>query len=160
MDFFTIGVFNTIEQVFFNKLIDNNIDTFCDIRQRRAVRGAKYAFVNSTRLQDKLRTLGIKYVYVKELAPTAEIRSIQKAIDQKKNELKTQRQELGEAFASSYNGLILDKFDFQQLFAHFQALGSQRVVLFCVEEKAKACHRSLVASKLLQLYNQDAIKDL
>jgi hypothetical protein len=27
---------------------------FCDIRQRRGVRGAKYSFVNSNRLQQKL----------------------------------------------------------------------------------------------------------
>ena len=61
MEFFTIGVYNSTEDLFFNKLIDNNIDTFCDIRLRRGVRGAKYSFVNSTKLQEKLFRLGLKY---------------------------------------------------------------------------------------------------
>ncbi len=53
MEFFTIGVYNSSEKEFFDKLLENNIDTFCDIRQRRGVRGAKYSFVNSNRLQQK-----------------------------------------------------------------------------------------------------------
>lgn len=57
MEFFTIGVYNSTENEFFNKLTQNNIDTFCDIRQRRGVRGAKYSFVNSNRLQEKLNDL-------------------------------------------------------------------------------------------------------
>ena len=59
MEFFTIGVYNSTETEYFNKLIENNIDTFCDIRQRRGVRGAKYSFVNSNRLQEKLNELDI-----------------------------------------------------------------------------------------------------
>jgi len=46
MEFYTIGVYNSTEKEFFDKLTKNNIDTFCDIRQRRGVRGSKYAFVN------------------------------------------------------------------------------------------------------------------
>ena len=61
LEFFTIGVYNSTEQEFFNKLTSNEIDTFCDIRQRRGVRGAKYAFVNSNRLQNKLKELNIRY---------------------------------------------------------------------------------------------------
>ncbi|MBK6496895.1 MAG: hypothetical protein IPG00_01480 [Saprospiraceae bacterium] len=53
MEFFTIGVYNSTEQVYFDKLTENRIDTFCDIRQRRGVRGANYAFVNRNRLQEK-----------------------------------------------------------------------------------------------------------
>ena len=37
MKFYTIGVYNSTEQEFFNKLIKNNIDAFYDIRQRRGV---------------------------------------------------------------------------------------------------------------------------
>ena len=54
MEFFTIGVYNSTEKEFFEKLTQNNIDTFCDIRQRRGVRGSKYSFVNSNRLQQRL----------------------------------------------------------------------------------------------------------
>jgi hypothetical protein len=72
MTFYTIGVYNKSEQEFFNSLIGNNIDTFCDIRQRRGVRGSKYSFVNSTRLQEKLSNLDIKYGHIIDLAPTQE----------------------------------------------------------------------------------------
>ena len=78
MIFYTIGVYNLTEELFFEKLTSNNIDIFCDIRQRRGVRGAKYKFVNSIWLQKKLNNLNIKYLYIKELAPTVDIRNIQK----------------------------------------------------------------------------------
>ena len=64
---FTIGVYGSVEESFFNTLIDNKIDTFCDIRQRRGVRGSQYSYVNSNYLQTKLNELGIRYHYVKEL---------------------------------------------------------------------------------------------
>ena len=61
--------------------INHYSDLFVDVRQRRGVRGSKYAFLNSTRLQERLGALGIRYLHLKELAPTAEIRAIQKAKD-------------------------------------------------------------------------------
>ena len=82
MEFFTIGVYNSTEKEFFEKLTQNNIDTFCDIRQRRGVRGSKYSFVNSNRLQQRLNDFEIKYGYVPDLAPTTEIRELQKEIDE------------------------------------------------------------------------------
>ena len=74
INFFTIGVYNSTENSFFEKLTKNHIDMFCDIRQRRGVRGSQYRYVNSNYLQAKLRELGINYMYIKELAPTSEIR--------------------------------------------------------------------------------------
>ena len=62
-EIYTIGVYGSSEKEFFQKLIDNNIDTFCDIRLRRAVRGAQYAFANSQRLQNKLSDLSITYLH-------------------------------------------------------------------------------------------------
>jgi len=41
MEVYTIGVYNSTEDLFFKKLIDNKIDTFIDVRQRRGVRGSK-----------------------------------------------------------------------------------------------------------------------
>ena len=113
MEFFTIGVYNSTEQEFFNKLKENNIDTFCDIRQRRGVRGAKYSFVNSNSLQEKLADLEIKYGYIPDLAPTTEIRELQKEIDLEKGELKSERQELGKVFVIEYKNKILQNFDFE-----------------------------------------------
>jgi len=55
-DFFTIGVYRATEETFFKKLVENNIDTFLDIRRRRGVRGSKYSYVNSNKLQEKRAT--------------------------------------------------------------------------------------------------------
>ena len=40
----TIGVYGFDETGFFRALQDAEVDTFCDIRDRRGVRGATYAF--------------------------------------------------------------------------------------------------------------------
>ena len=119
MEFFTIGVYNSSEKEFFDNLLENNIDTFCDIRQRRGVRGAKYSFVNSNRLQQKLNDLEIKYGYIPDLAPTSEIRELQKEIDLEKGELKSERQELGKVFVIEYKNRILKNFDFPPLNVSF-----------------------------------------
>jgi uncharacterized protein (DUF488 family) len=148
MHFFTIGVFNSTEEEFFRKLIKNKIDLFCDIRQRRGVRGSKYSFVNSNKLQGKLAQLGIHYEYISGLTPTQKIRDIQIKIDLDKHELKTERKVLGKSFSTEYKKSILDHFDFNSLLKNFEQLGSKRIVFFCVEELASACHRSLIAEKL------------
>ena len=54
MKFVTIGVYGSDEATFFEALQRAGVDTFCDIRWRRGVRGAKYAFANSARLQKRL----------------------------------------------------------------------------------------------------------
>jgi uncharacterized protein (DUF488 family) len=78
----TIGVYGSTEQDFFQALVDAGVDTFWDIRQRRGMRGSKYAFVNSSRLQAKLRELGIRYLHVKELAPSKQNREVQRVADE------------------------------------------------------------------------------
>lgn len=153
MDFFTIGVYNSTEKDFFEKLTKNHIDTFCDIRQRRGVRGAKYSFVNSNRLQQKLNDLEIKYGYIPELAPTTEIRELQKEIDLEKGELKRERHELGKVFIIEYKNKVLKNFDFETFLERLDQVGTNRVALFCVEEFPEACHRSIVTDKLKEKYN-------
>ncbi|TAL61516.1 MAG: DUF488 domain-containing protein [Bacteroidetes bacterium] len=153
MEFFTIGVYNSTEEDFFKKLTDNRIDTFCDIRQRRAVRGSKYAFVNSNRLQARLAELDIKYGHVLKLAPPVEIRELQKQADLDKGELKRDRQFLGQVFTSEYKNRILDNFDFDNLIETLENNGASRCVLFCVEERPEACHRSLVSQVLQDKYH-------
>lgn len=155
MEFFTIGVYNSTEKSFFDKLTKNGIDTFCDIRQRRGVRGAKYSFVNSNRLQLKLKDLNIKYSYIPDLAPTTEIRELQKEIDLQKGELKRERQELGKVFVIEYKNRVLKTFDYERFFQELAQMGSNRIALFCVEEHPEACHRSIVAEKLLTAYNHN-----
>lgn len=151
MEFFTIGVYNSTEHDYFKKLTNNNIDTFCDIRQRRGVRGSQYAFVNSNRLQQKLNDLDIKYGHVIDLAPPSEIRDIQKESDRQKGELKRDRNKLGLVFKIAYKDKVLSKFDFDSFIDKLDEAGANRVVLFCVEENPEACHRSIVTDKLQNL---------
>ena len=159
MNFYSLGVYGTNEEVYFSKLSDAKIDLFCDIRQRRGVRGKEYSFVNSKKLQNKLSELNIQYIHIKELAPTKEIRNKQKQDDIDLNILKRDRNTLGNKFILEYNQNIINKFDFNDLIKYFKENNFSNIVFFCVEEKAKACHRSLVASQLEILY-KTTIKDL
>lgn len=155
MKLFTIGVYGSTEESFFQSLVDNKIDTFCDIRQRRGVRGSQYAYVNSNYLQARLEELGIKYVYEKALAPTNEIRQKQKDDDKRTGMDKKHRTELGLIFKSEYTKNILDVFDIDELNDRLQSLGANNVVFFCVEQLPKACHRSLVTASMARLYNYE-----
>ena len=152
MNFFTIGVYNSTEKEFFYKLINNNIDTFCDIRQRRGVRGSKYAFVNSKRLQSKLKILGINYFHYLDLAPTKLIRDLQKIADLNNNELKKDRKTLGKVFIDEYKNKVINHFDFEEFIKELKKSNANNIVLFCVEESYKACHRSLVSQMLSDEY--------
>ncbi|UTD15405.1 DUF488 domain-containing protein [Tenacibaculum mesophilum] len=148
MIFFDLGVYNSTEEFFFDKLIKNKIDVFCDIRQRRGVRGAKYSFVNKKRLESKLEEYGIIYKHNINLAPTKEIRELQKRDDLIKNNMKKERKRLGEIFVNKFQDDIINDFDFQGFISDMEKLKAQRVALFCVEEFSEACHRSLVSKEL------------
>jgi hypothetical protein len=65
----TIGVYGFDKNSFFQALLDAKIDTFCDIRLRRGMRGSTYAFVNSASPQRRLSELGLRYLHIKDLAP-------------------------------------------------------------------------------------------
>lgn len=151
IEFYTIGVYGSTEESFFGKLQEHQIDTFCDIRQRRGVRGAKYAYVNSNRLQARLAELNIQYGYVQALAPTKEIRELQKKADAKEGVLKRERTQLGEVFKAEYERQILSQFDFDHFFDQLEEAGARKVILFCVEEQPAACHRSIVGEKLEEI---------
>ena len=151
MQFFTIGVYDSTEQEFFQKLIAHHIDTFCDIRRRRGVRGSLYAFVNSSALQIKLKKLGIRYIHVLELAPTNEIRELQKDADDQKGERQRARTTISKAFASAYKEEVLTQFDLEGFIQDLTDIHAERVVFFCVEANAEACHRGIVAEKLRRM---------
>lgn len=156
MKIYTIGVYNSTEQQFFTKLIDNNIDTFCDIRQRRGVRGSEYAFVNSNYLQTKLNELDIKYAHILDLAPTSEIREKQKIEDARLGVQKKSRDVLGSVFTREYKNKI-SSFDFDEFYDQLDRIGASRVVFFCVEEKFTACHRSIVAQEMKERFKLEVI---
>lgn len=143
----TIGVYGWGEEAFFAALTAARVDVFCDVRARRGLRGAHYAFANSERLQARLADLGIRYVHCKELAPAAEIRSLQSAADRSGHTRKRDRRALSPAFTDAYRRGPLAAFDSA---AFLSGLGTNvtRVVLFCVEGQPEACHRALLADRL------------
>lgn len=143
----TVGAFGHEEESFFRTLVQADVDTFCDIRQRRGVRGPRYAFVNSKRLQHRLAELDIRYVYIKSLAPTQEVRRAQKEADKAAGVRKRQRETLHPAFVAAYQSECLESTTRADILASLPA-DAKRVALFCVEKFPSACHRSLVADWL------------
>lgn len=143
----TIGGYGFTEASFLSALKAAHVDAFVDIRQRRGMRGSKYAFLNSGRLQTTMREAGIRYIHCKELAPTSAVRGVQKDADREAKTIKAARTKLSDDFVRAYQHDILATFDS----AAFDALvGSETevVALFCVEGRPEACHRSLAAQKL------------
>jgi uncharacterized protein (DUF488 family) len=146
MKIVTIGVYGSTEAQFFEKLAAARVELFIDIRQRRGVRGSQYAFVNSERLQNRVKEMGIRYLHVRSLAPTSEIRALQKQADSDSDVGKRDRSALSPKFSSAYGTEIMDKFDLDD----FQKLlnGCGVVALFCVEQTPQACHRSIAGTRL------------
>jgi uncharacterized protein (DUF488 family) len=147
MKIVTIGVYGSSEAAFFKALQEAGVDTFCDIRWRRGVRGAQYAFVNSARLQKRLAELGIRYLHLREVAPTPALRQRQTEADQTAGTAKRKRVALGEAFIAAYRAERLSVFDSRKF---IESLGAEArtVALFCVEREPAACHRSLLVERL------------
>jgi uncharacterized protein (DUF488 family) len=149
MKFVTIGAYGFTAATFLRALRKAGVDTFCDIRWRRGVRGAEYAFANRQRLESSLKEVGIRYRHFRELAPPPALRERQTAADKASGIAKRQRTALGECFKTAYCEEVLAHFDAHQF---VQDLGkeAQVVALFCVEREPAACHRSLLADRLRQ----------
>jgi uncharacterized protein (DUF488 family) len=147
--FVTIGVYGFSEETFFQALQTAGVDTFCDIRQRRGVRGSAYAFANSQRLQARLAESGIRYLHHIQVAPTTAVRQRQHQVDKVEKTAKRQRSGLSPTFIEAYQQEILNNWSAQTLLDALPA-DAQVVALFCVEREPEACHRSLVATRLQQ----------
>ena len=143
----TIGVYGFDEETFFGALQAARVDVFCDIRQRRGVRGSRYAFVNKVRLKDRLKELDINYVHCHNLAPTPEIRQLQSLADKELRTTKRGRPRLAPPFIDAFEREVLEKFDSKGLLRRLPET-ARVIALHCVEEHAAACHRSLVADRL------------
>jgi uncharacterized protein (DUF488 family) len=146
----TIGVYGFTEEAFFEALQTAGVQVFCDIRWRRGVRGADYAFVNHKRLQTRLELMGLTYLHRRDLAPTPEIRQRQSRADKTNKVAKRKRDHLGPDFTAAYEAEVLAGFD-PQAFLDELPQGTNVVALFCVERQPAACHRSLVAERLRQV---------
>ena len=145
--FVTIGVYGANEAAFFGALQQAGVDTFCDIRWRRGMRGREYAFANSARLQKRLAELGIRYLHFRDVAPSPKLREAQAVADKAKGTAKRKRTSLGEVFTAGYKHECLEKFNST---AFVEGLGHEAkvIALFCVEREPAACHRSLLADRL------------
>lgn len=152
VEFVTIGVHGWDAKAFFHALQDAGVDTLCDIRRRRGVRGAEYAFANSQRLQKRLAELGIAYIHRLDLAPSNAARAAQHAVDDGEKIARRQRTALSPAFADAYRLECLAGFDSRQFVASLDE-AARVVALLCVEREPAACHRSLLADQLARDLN-------
>ena len=143
----TIGVYGFDADSFFQALQTAGVDVFCDIRARRGVRGADYAFANSQRLQARLADMGIRYFHFPQLAPSKAIRQQQYNVDKVEKTAKRQRTILAPAFVAAYRRDHLADFDSAAFVAELGPT-TRKAVLFCVEREPAACHRSLLAARL------------
>jgi uncharacterized protein (DUF488 family) len=142
----TIGVYDWTLQAFLAALRAADVRLVLDVRQRRGVRGAEYAWANAQRLQAALGEAGIAYAHHKELAPTTELRQLQYREDDRVGVGKRSRSELAAAYRHRYTNEILDEADLAPLVAGLP--GDGFAALLCVERDPEACHRSLIAERL------------
>jgi uncharacterized protein (DUF488 family) len=146
----TIGVYGFDVSSFLAALRSADVALLLDVRQRRGVRGAEYAWANAKRIEAEVRGAGIVYEHVPELAPTTSMREAQYEADAAKDEGKRSRVVLSEAYVERYTEEILDRADLDKL---VRFIGRSTPALFCVEREAAACHRSLVAARLARDYD-------
>jgi uncharacterized protein (DUF488 family) len=144
----TIGVYRFSGESFIETLDEAGVTVLVDVRQRRGVRGAEYAWANAQRLQRRLRDAGIRYVHHPELAPTTELRELQYEQDARERVGKRDRERLSDAYAERYVAEILDPTPLQPLLDDLPVHG--RGALMCVEADPAACHRSLIAQRLAE----------
>lgn len=142
----TIGVYDWTLDAFLAALAEADVRKVLDVRQRRGVRGAQYAWANAKRLEAALGEAGVRYRHLPELAPTTEMRQLQYAEDERAGEGKRSRTQLADAYIERYTREVLDRADLDSVLAALPAEGA--AALLCVERDAEACHRSLVAERL------------
>ena len=126
----------------------HDVGLLVDVRQRRGVRGARYAWANARRLQEALREAHIDYRHHRELAPTTELRHLQYAADERNRVGKRSRAVLDPKYVARYVREILDDADLDALVAVLPA--DRTTALLCVEADPEACHRSLIAERLAE----------
>lgn len=153
MRVFTIGGYGFDESSFLAALEAADVDLFLDIRQRAGMRGSQYAFLNKSRLQESLSRMGKEYRHLSKLAPTADIRALQKEEDRAEGVLKRERLELSPSFIAAYQDEVLSAFDAEIDEFADSLQDVESIALFCVEESPQACHRSIVAARIAEYFS-------
>jgi uncharacterized protein (DUF488 family) len=149
-DVVTIGVYEFDLPAFLAALEAAGVVVLIDVRQRRGVRGSRYAWANSLRLREALAGAEIAYSHHLELAPTTELRRLQYAADDRLGVGKRSREVLDPEYRERYVREVLDRADLDALVAELPAHGA--AALLCVEADPEACHRSLIAERLAERY--------
>ena len=145
----TIGVYGFDGPGFVAALDAAGVTRVIDVRQRRGVRGAQYAWANARRLEQRLAGERIGYVHHPELAPSTELRELQYRADDAAGAGKRTRETLAPEYVARYTAEILDPAgDLRPLLEDLPVHG--RAALLCVEAAAAACHRSLIAQRLAE----------
>jgi uncharacterized protein (DUF488 family) len=147
----TIGVYEFDLPSFLGALRAHDVALVVDVRQRRGVRGARYAWANARRLQAALAEARIAYRHHRELAPTTELRHLQYAADDRAGVGKRSRAVLDAQYVERYVSEILDRADLDALVAEFPSDAS--TALLCVEADPEACHRALIADRLAERHD-------
>ena len=145
----TIGVYGFDADSFIQALRSANVRALIDVRQRRGVRGREYAWANAKRLEAALAGAAIEYRHVKELAPTTELRQLQYAEDARVGVGKRSRTELAPAYVERYTREVLDPVGVGPILDALPPAGN--AALMCVERDPEACHRSLIAARVVEL---------
>jgi uncharacterized protein (DUF488 family) len=143
----TIGIYGWTLERFLGALRAADVRVVLDVRQRRGVRGPEYAWANSLRIQAALENAGFDYRHHKELAPTTALRQVQYAADARQGIGKRSRVELAPEYRRRYLEEILERVDLSELVRELPAEGL--AALMCVERDPEACHRSLIAERLV-----------
>ena len=146
----TVGVYEFDATTFIAALDDAGVTKILDIRQRRGVRGAQYAWANAQRLQRLLADARIGYEYHPELAPDTELRQLQYRDDDRQGVGKRSRVRLAPEYIREYTEEILDLVPLEPVIRQLPVHGIG--ALLCVEATAAACHRSLVANRLAERF--------
>jgi uncharacterized protein (DUF488 family) len=151
----TIGVYEFDASSFIQALDDAGVTRLIDVRQRRGVRGARYAWANARKLQALLSDAGIEYQHHSELAPTTELRHLQYRQDDREGVGKRSRVWLAPEYIVRYTAEILDLAPLDPLLQQLPVDGI--AALMCVEATAQACHRSLVAGRLAERHGFEVV---
>jgi uncharacterized protein (DUF488 family) len=151
----TIGVYEFDAPSFIAALDEAGVTKVFDIRQRRGVRGARYAWANAQRLQRLLGDARIGYEYHPELAPDTELRHLQYRDDDRQGVGKRSRVRLAPDYIREYTEEILNLVPLEPLIGQLPVHGMG--ALLCVEATARACHRSLVAERLAERFGFEVI---
>jgi uncharacterized protein (DUF488 family) len=151
----TIGVYEFDAASFIRALDGAGVTKIMDIRQRRGVRGAEYAWANARRLQARLAGAQIGYEHHPELAPDTEMRQLQYREDARQGVGKRSRMRLSPDYVRVYTEEILDLVPLEPFVRQLPVHGI--AALLCVEATAEACHRSLVAGRLAERFGFEVV---